>query len=664
MKALFIWHKNSHQFIQQILSHSSQFDDVHFIYTEEEYEKYLSNEFIKGTNSSVDKKKQEFIKIYISVELGWGNPSVYEGYKIGYDLIEKINGKEYCLHFFSFQNRKTIYEKIPDKYKFLVKALPFTDILELERNYRYPIDNMSLDKLSFFKTYAFLDYGIIDNFIHRLEAVKVSQSNFQETIKKYLSELSSYKEFIGKNVFDHINNTDNYTSLQILQLIQLLRDRVLELTDDRPSQLKDFGSQYKIMVIEDNHEDLNIIRNSLKRYYDTEAFSKNTKFFISGEEALETLKEHGNDFDFVISDLELLDEEGFYQKVQGVDIYNYVINRLNKTVVGLITGYGRKGVVRLLDIDQNHILSKQHLRRFNENEELDNLLKFLLEEYQRRENKIFYDVGPLLGIASISGYRITLSRLIEADKEKYYKEVWRKAMILASMYAKGDLYKETIGWSQDLKSPKSSIKDLEDFIEKKHAVLLAHRLIVLYYYVKNNQIFDEDGFKESVTQFMDLDDYSKGYLTTRLGFNRKLNFRKNTTEVNNHGEIVIGKYRGADYKTIHKILFTSLFPEERDWIELHGGQEIVQSLLLIDNTKYVVKWLEYNFKEFFPNENFEEYTFGDLWEFLDNKLKNNKSIDHLEEIIENRPIEIDYELNEKEKRYVEKLLEIYSLSDT
>lgn len=39
MKALFIWHKNSHQFIQQILSHSSQFDDVHFIYTEEEYEK-------------------------------------------------------------------------------------------------------------------------------------------------------------------------------------------------------------------------------------------------------------------------------------------------------------------------------------------------------------------------------------------------------------------------------------------------------------------------------------------------------------------------------------------------------------------------------------------------------------------------------------------------
>jgi disulfide oxidoreductase YuzD len=186
----------------------------------------------------------------------------------------------------------------------------------------------------------------------------------------------------------------------------------------------------------------------------------------------------------------------------------------------------------------------------------------------------------------------------------------------------------------------------------------------LYYYVKNNQIFDEDGFKESVSQFMDLDDYSKGYLTTRLGFNRKLNFRKNTTEVNNHGEIVIGKYRGADYKTIHKILFTSLFPEERDWIELHGGQEIVQSLLLIENTKYVVKWLEYNFKKFFPNENFEEYTFGDLWEFLDNKLKNNKAIDHLEEIIENRPAELDYELNEKEKRYVEKILEIYSLSDT
>ena len=149
MKALFIWHKNSYQYIEQVLSSSSQFVEVRFIYTEDEYEKYLFNEFTKGTSSSGDKKKQEFTKIYISVELGWGNPSVFEGYKIGYDLIEKINGKEYCLHFFSFQNRKTIYEKIPDKYKFLVKALPFTDILRIDKTYLFSIEDCTNFRINF-----------------------------------------------------------------------------------------------------------------------------------------------------------------------------------------------------------------------------------------------------------------------------------------------------------------------------------------------------------------------------------------------------------------------------------------------------------------------------------------------------------------------------------
>ena len=66
MKALFIWHKNSYQYIEQILTFTSQFDETRFIYTEEEYLKYLSNEFTKGTNSSLDKKSKSLLKyIYL-----------------------------------------------------------------------------------------------------------------------------------------------------------------------------------------------------------------------------------------------------------------------------------------------------------------------------------------------------------------------------------------------------------------------------------------------------------------------------------------------------------------------------------------------------------------------------------------------------------------------
>ena len=82
-------------------------------------------------------------------------------------------------------------------------------------------------------------------------------------------------------------------------------------------------------------------------------------------------------FHLIISDLELLDKDGFYQEVQGVEIYDAVL-KSESSVIGIVTGLGRKGIVKLLKIEESLILPKKNLRKFDVDVEIDGLIKNLL----------------------------------------------------------------------------------------------------------------------------------------------------------------------------------------------------------------------------------------------------------------------------------------------
>ena len=669
MNALFIWNKHSKDYIQCHLQNTKQFGgECRFITTKDEYDLLIASfekkqGKTKGSKASKG-QKNTFTNIYICVELNWGENPIYEGYKAGYDLIRLMNISEFCIRFYSFRNRKNIYSHIPDKYKFLVKALPFENVLCIKEGYNFPVENMSSSKLNFFKTYAFLDYGIIDDFAHRLRGMSDSQTQFADTFKKYAAEILSYKQIIGQKIQEYLESIAEYTNENRIRLIQLLEERVSELTGAKPSKPKEFQSQYRLLVIEDNADDLDTIKTSLRRYYnDGGIFRQNALFLSSGEDALNLIKSNGDDFDFIITDLELLDADGFYQPVHGVDIYDYAKNHLKKAVTGVITGYGRKGIEKLLKIDQDYILSKQHLHRFG-NEEIDRLMKNLLSGYTKKEQDTFYDVGPDLGIFSEPGYRNELSRLINEDKNVYHANMWTEAKRLAGLYINNRLSFDTPGWSAEIKSAKTGIKDFSVFIKEKHAIVLAHRLIALHYFLDNNNSFDQDAFKEKVSSFMNFENYGKDYLTTRLGIRRSFLYAVKSGKIDSNGEIIDGIHQGKNYTTIHQIEFKNLFPEERGWVEKF--KKSPTEIKLKDNTKHTIKWLKEKYSPYFPEEKFDNYTFLDLLELFTKKLlnkykneRNETKRNEMREFIQDNgiPRAVDSELTSLEKRQINAAIE-------
>lgn len=670
MNALFIWNSHSKEYVKQHVARMKQFKgECHFITSKDEYDRFIAsfeNMKGKGKADTTPVKKNAFTHIYICVELDWCDLAVYGGYDVGYDLIRSINLPEFCICFYSFQSRKNIYRQIPDKHRFLVKALPFEDILSIKDSYKFPTENIAGSKLHFFKTYAFLDYGIIDDFAHRLKGISEKQPGFETALESQFREIAGYKEIIGTKIQAFLSKISVHATEARNQLIQLLEERVSELSGEKTAKPKAFESNYRILVVEDSVNDMETIRTSLRRYYGSDDdFTQNTLFLSSGEEALSELKANGDNFDFIITDLELLDEEGFYQRVQGVEVYDYASTRLKKTVTGVITGYGRKGIEKLLRIQQEFILSKQHIHRFGGDEEIDRLMLNLLHAYKQRERSAFYDVGPEKGIFERIGYRTELSRLINEDREVYHTGMWEEARRLAGLYINNTLLQNTPGWSAELISAKSGIRNIFDFIKEKHAALLAHRLIVLHYYLMSDKAFDEADFKDKVSGFMQFDNYGKDYLTTRLGFHRSLYYSKRTDPhfVNPHGNITKGKYADKSYKTIHTIEFKKLFPEERTWISEH--QQAVTAIKLKDNTTHTIPWLTDTFKIYFPDENFDAYTFSDLAAFYETSLLekyNSLNADKdsqtgLYNVIEGGvPPNVAAELNDEENRIIEKAI--------
>lgn len=587
MKALFIWNENSINYIKNVISKSKQFkkgNDVKYIISEKEFEKYLLQfNVTKGSNGNSAKNDLEsYNKIYILAELLWDKNKLFEGYEIGFKLLEKWGtANSPHIEFFSLLDQKSIFENVIEKYRFIVKAFPFTNIFEIDSNYKFDTENLDTYKWNYFKYLILSNYGILDNFLHRLESIKESNTNFNKNLDDFIFEIKYYKDYIGELIFNNLANI-KYNDHYVSNIKTLLENRLIEIVGEKKSKLE-IPETLRILVVDDNQEDILLIENSLKRYKNKIITTK------SGEEALQFIE--NDECDIIITDLELLNTDGFYQKVQGVELVNAVNNSLEK-VIGIITGLGRKGISKLLNIDQKLIIPKKYLHRFEIDEEIDNLLKNLLEAYKIKENVLQIDFGPQKGIFNKPGFRNSLAKAFSI--ETFEKETWDFAHEILNKFKNKTL--SSSDWDKEIiKTDNIATINYHEFIEKKLKTLLAHRLIVMYLSTLNEGKI----FADNNEEFIEI-------------------LNNNTIYINkNYINTICLHYETIENEKIWKIKNEKLFPQEINFLKDIYSE--YQNILIINNAPKTYVWLKryFDFEDewystFNVSNNINDWNYEDL----------------------------------------------------
>lgn len=653
MKALFIWRKVSEVFIKRNINKNKQFGEGQYFLTSQDA---YNNAFVSLENKI---NLESYTKIYILAELSWDKKKQFEGYEKGFDIIEKWKGdKPPCIYFFSLANRKVIYNLVDERFKFIVKAFPFKDVLDITNKFKFPTDEISNSKWNFFKTYALKSYGILDVISHRLDGLNERNTDFNKDLVSVINELKSYTKFTGNSIQEFISNVQFNNSF-VYDLKFLIENRIEELTGEIKTKKFELPTNLKIVVVEDNDEDARITLNGIKRHYKKEAlFNEMVTCFSNGEDALNYIKNDFNNVDIIISDLQLLDKDEFYQKVQGVEIFDEAKN-LTSTVVGIITGFGKKGVSKLLEHNDKFILLKKHLKRFNANEEIDNLLKNLYLEYQNKISSEYYSAGPNLGWMSNDAYRKFYSDK-KNENIKIHTDNYDKAKKFAKLFIEGKLHLDTVGWDSELLKTKSTKNAQLNNVFNKHYSFLTQRLIVLSFYIKYDKVYDQLRFQSESKGFNKRENLNKPYLTSFLGFSTHRYSSVNKLRVAD--EIIKeGKYEGRGCDEIRIINLTNLFPEEREWITELGFNEHIS---IQSQSKECAGWLNDNFNQFSPNIDFGDLSFDEFFDYLlelevkliENEISENLFIEIMQSSLTKK---IDQYLTKNEKRIIKKLESIY-----
>lgn len=597
MKALFVWREESKNYILNIIKNQFS-DEVRFIVSEVDFQGFIS----KGVSKS-------YTKIYILAELGWDNNDLFEGYKKGFQIIENWKSTNSpCIEFFSISNRKNIYNYVEDRLKFIVKAFSYTDLLEVTKKYKFNTSNINQFKWDSFKYMALTNYGILDNLSHRLDSIKESNTNFESKLNQLISELTSYSEFIGEEIIDTIKNIEHNNNF-VYKLKQLIDNRISEIKGEKANKIE-LPTSLKILIIDDDIVDLLLIENSLKRY------SNYLKTTTSGEEAMTLINEKDCVFDIIISDLELLDKDGFYQKTQGIEIFE-LVNKSEGSVIGIITGLGRKGIAKLLNINDKLILPKKHLHRFDVDEEIDNLLKNLLLQFKQKENRLNVLYGPNKGTYfGLTGFKTSLAKAFEI--EDFKKETWKYAFNILNKFIDKNL--KLTDWDKSLKKEKNKkVLNTDEFIEQKLKSLLAQRLILIFLSLKNNGVVLPNELEEEYSEILEINELNvnKGYINRiSIPYNTK-GLTEPTTNSKGKPDTKINGFRLEP---------RDLLPEELAYIKQYKKEKQQSDFLVYikDNSPLTIEWLRtyFDFEEQWYSD-FDVSFDLDVWTFEDlNKVCN------------------------------------------
>ena len=309
---------------------------------------YQKNNFIRTTKGKLQFKKDGLKEIstiselaanrcvFILIENDWYNTlSDFPGLEIAFDLM-KSYGKDCPLniHFVSLNNQKHVFNNAKGHHKLLVKQFGFITISDIN-TFRFRV--YSNQKYRYYFGIIFNNQFLLNQIAHNLE--KYSITNV-EAAKEYLSNYVDILESkISNGIKKFIESSSNNNSLEFKHL-QELKNLIINFST---ANIDLIGSQrkqnYNCIIIDDSDEDIEILRNLVSLYFNV------LEIFKRGDEALDYIDCNKGNINVVFLDQELLEDEGWDQVLQGMDVYEKLNKPKYKSIhTCIVTSYSRAAI--------------------------------------------------------------------------------------------------------------------------------------------------------------------------------------------------------------------------------------------------------------------------------------------------------------------------------
>lgn len=350
-------------------------------------------------------------RIYIDPFLEWGKEDYY-GYHIALDILTNWKKKEAPgLVFLSAIQQKAFDKLVKGKLNSFVREFIHFDFLDLDSKV-LPYSTFSTSRWKYLKAYAITRAGKLDDLSHELDTPANSKNPSRSDVENIIDKIKNIPETVGKSVLQLCNEYHNEVDVSAFAkaLQDQIKEQIKELKPHEPSAIE-IPASMNILIVEDNVEHLAVLENALTERQGYFEKDKNLFSFTNGDEALQELKKSPNEYQLVLVDLRLNDENGFAQPVHGVDIIEELQKNHPLSSYTIITGMGRRGVAELLDIDLKFILSKKNLYSFDTESEVDKMLSRMIGDVAQREKSIHYNYGPNNGVYDWTMFKTNLFAL-------------------------------------------------------------------------------------------------------------------------------------------------------------------------------------------------------------------------------------------------------------
>ncbi len=499
----------------------------------EQFRKTYKDKLVAVTPEALDGQVKAGSTILIQAELK-DEEGLYTRFK-GYEAARMLAALYDSLQiaFISFLPRKELYAKT-DASRLLTPIFPHFQIPnDLVADEALCIPEVSAAKSTIIQNYYLRDDGIVDKLLHDLK--KLGRNSNNERIIYTLDFMLANARILTDEILTKTkgaratvekNNPELFRRLKSLE--HLLEEYYAELVQSEPVA----GGKHvpdKIIIVEDDPETLAALMSGLQGYF------SDVHGFTNGEEALKMFQKNPRSVSALLADMELLDENRFWQPRQGYDLIEEVQNYPH-LVIYMLTAFSK----RALSSIQNTLST-------------------------RKINYVSKD--PILGLPPDIGYAAFAERLQEQIQKRRkllggpQQGVWRKG--LSNFYYKivdskdgAALWNEAIAdverFFQAGQSNKKGMLPKQlfnvgtmDFKRRHLEAVLRHRLVCLYRQYQENVVFFEKGVQKSIGFSVKT---PRQYFTTILGFS--ISFAQNEPD--------------ASACIIHK---HGLFPEELAWLK-------------------------------------------------------------------------------------------------
>lgn len=295
-------------------------------------------------------------KVFVLAELYWSDRN-WEGIPLVFDLLKKRDGDDQPLEILtcSVFSRNALYESVKDKDHLIVKAFPHLQLKDepdfslLSKMY------VSQRKWQYKRSELLDNREILSSLLHQIGYIKPERPNFRAAIGRLYNEILNLRSITGKDALltaSQLKDCNNVEEI-IENLAELKSDLEVMLkkleVDERPEP-----HPGQVMIVEDDDLTRRKIFDLFSRWF------QDVITFDNGAAALAELRRNAARYDALVTDLELLDEAGFEDAVQGVDLIDFCEQHARWIVQRVVTGLARSSLPRrLTDFGANQIILKQ-----------------------------------------------------------------------------------------------------------------------------------------------------------------------------------------------------------------------------------------------------------------------------------------------------------------